>query len=239
MSKKTLFIDTETTGTDPKMHGMIQLACIIDIDGKIEAEQSWNIKPFVKDAIDFEALKVNGLSLDTIQGYPVPAGVFHDFQYLLGAHCDKYNRNDKYYPAGFKVDFDLAFLREFFLKMNDCYIGSWFNGKEIDPLSLLRWLDWKGEISLPNYRLTTVCEYFGIKLDKAHDALADIRATRELINLLKTNFKLEIPAIAPSIEPIFQAEVGDQFDKYPNLICEISVVEGYWDSVKDWISHGN
>jgi DNA polymerase III epsilon subunit-like protein len=32
---------------------------------------------------------------------------------------------------------------------------------------------------LDNYKLTTVCEFFGIEF-KAHDALADIKATREL-----------------------------------------------------------
>jgi DNA polymerase III epsilon subunit-like protein len=38
--KKTLYIDTETTGTDPAKHGLIQLACIAEIDGEVAEERS-------------------------------------------------------------------------------------------------------------------------------------------------------------------------------------------------------
>ena len=30
---KLIYLDTETTGLDSRKHGMVQLACIIEIDG--------------------------------------------------------------------------------------------------------------------------------------------------------------------------------------------------------------
>ena len=36
----------------------------------------------------------------------------------------------------------------------------------------------------PNRKLGTVAKTLGVNLDNAHDALADIRATREVINIL-------------------------------------------------------
>lgn len=45
---------------------------------------------------------------------------------------------------------------------------------------------------LPNRKLGTVCAHFGIEMDKAHDALSDIRATREVAKSLQ---RLGIPLI--------------------------------------------
>ena len=72
---------------------------------------------------------------------------------------------------------------EFFAKNGDVYYGSWFNWKRIDPLGVLYFMDGMGKISLPNYKLETVCDHFGIKID-AHDAISDIRATKQLIDIL-------------------------------------------------------
>ena len=99
---------------------------------------------------------------------------------MLGRYCDKYNRLDKFYMAGYNVRFDADFLKEFFLKNKDFYFGSWFNYRFIDPLPLLHWANWVKEINLPDYKLATVCRHFQIPL-QAHDAMADITATRELI----------------------------------------------------------
>lgn len=72
-------------------------------------------------------------------------------------------------------------------KNGDVYFGSWFNYKTIDPLSLLHILDGIGSISLENYKLETVCKHYDIPLD-AHDALNDIKATRELTKLICSTY---------------------------------------------------
>jgi len=179
---KTLYLDTETTGLDSLKHGLIQLALIVDIDGEIQEEKNWHIRPFKGDLVANEALEVNGLTMEDLKGFPPADEVFKELLKFLGQYVDKFDRNDKFYPAGYNVSFDMGFLKRFFDKSGDQYFGSWFNGKQIDPLPWLIMLDWTGKLSLPNYRLAMVCEHFGIPLrEKAHDALADIRATREII----------------------------------------------------------
>jgi DNA polymerase III epsilon subunit-like protein len=42
---------------------------------------------------------------------------------------------------------------------------------------------------LENTSLTAICEYFGIKLD-AHDALADVKAAREVIIRMQKLLKI-------------------------------------------------
>ena len=44
---KICWIDTETTGLDPRKHDVIQLAALVEIDGKIEAQKVWKCKPWM------------------------------------------------------------------------------------------------------------------------------------------------------------------------------------------------
>jgi len=189
---KTLYFDVETTGTDPSKHGLIQLACLVDIDGTIVDEGNWFIQPFEKDMIDEGALKVNGLSLEKMKGFEFmkPRDVYFQIITLFGKHVDKFNRSDKFWPAGYNCGFDLEFLRVFFEKNDDSYFGSWQNWRAIDPLPLIRYLGWLGKVDLPDYRLATVCNYLNVQLGAAHDALADVRATRECILELKSLIKI-------------------------------------------------
>ena len=70
-------------------------------------------------------------------------------------------------------------MANFFKKCEDKYFGSWIDFHKIDIQSIIQFLHLKGYIDLPNYRLETVANHFGIKID-SHDALSDIKATREI-----------------------------------------------------------
>jgi DNA polymerase III epsilon subunit-like protein len=45
-------------------------------------------------------------------------------------------------------------------------------------------MEYAGLIASPNYKLHTECTHLGINLKDAHDALADVKATRELMMLI-------------------------------------------------------
>ncbi len=180
MDKKVFYFDLETTGIDPRKHGIIQMAYIVEVNGKIKEEGNMLIRTFPGDHIDNEALKINGRTHDEIGGFMPPKEAYDNIAKVFGAFIDKFNKFDKFYPAGYNVGFDLDFLSEFFKKSGNKYFGSFINWKRIDPLPVLYYKDFKGELQLPNYKLATVCEHYGIPL-VAHDALSDIRATRELI----------------------------------------------------------
>jgi DNA polymerase III epsilon subunit-like protein len=183
MQGKIFYFDVETTGTDPKKHDIIQLAYLIDIDGLEAEEGSLVMQPFDFKSIDPGALEVNKLTVEQLKSFPVPKEVYRNICGTLSKYIDKYDKNDKFQPAGYNVGFDCDFFKEWFIKNGDVYYGSWFNWKKIDPLQVLYFMDGMGLISLPNYKLETVCEHFGIKID-AHEALSDIKATKQLIEIL-------------------------------------------------------
>ena len=49
MKQKDLYIDVETTGTLPLCHGVIQIAAIAVIDGKVKGVFNEHLRPFKAD----------------------------------------------------------------------------------------------------------------------------------------------------------------------------------------------
>ena len=183
MDKKVLYFDVETTGRNWHKNDIIQLGLIIEINGKVVDERNLTAQPVDWDAIEEEALEVTGMTREKLATFPEPHKMYMELIEVLGKYVDKYDKTDKYYPAGYNVEFDLNFLQSFFRKNNDVYLGSWINWKKLDPLPLLFFMEYRGEIELENYKLGTVAEHFGIELD-AHDAFSDIRATRQIMHEL-------------------------------------------------------
>ena len=177
--KKVFWFDVETTGTDPKIHGIIEFAGLIEINGKVVDQLSIKMQTHSGAVIEQSALEVTGVTEKDIQGYMPHVRACRMIQSFLDKHCAKFNKSDKLYPAGFNVRFDLDFLQVMFKKMDKYGLGSYLNWRAIDPLPLLRMMDYAGKIDLPDYKLSTVCAHYGIDI-KAHEALSDIQATREL-----------------------------------------------------------
>jgi len=185
---KILYFDTETTGLDENVHDIIQIAGVIEIDGEIKEKFNYKIKPFNMSEVSYEALETNGFTLDAINKFDAPDEVLRKLIVLMGQYVDRFDPADKFYPAGYNVQFDLNFLRAFFEKNNDKFFGSWFYWRPIDPLPVLYLFETLGKIHLPNYKLTTVCELLGIEF-KAHDAFEDIEATMKVIDYVRENIK--------------------------------------------------
>lgn len=179
-NKKVFYFDVETTGIDKAKHDIVQLAYIIEVNGEVKLENNLLIKPTRLENIDPQALEIIGKTKkELMKG--MDAITAHKRLLLdFNNHCDKYNKDDKFYIAGYNVGFDMGFLTAFFDSCNDPFLGSWVNWKSLDPLHIIRILDFKGKLDLPNHKLGTVCEHYGIEID-AHDALSDIRATRKLL----------------------------------------------------------
>jgi len=179
--KKVLFLDLETTGLDPDKHGIVQLAFIAEIDGQVVEEKLWNINPGEYVEYDPKALEINGLTLAQIQTFQPYEEVYLDVINFLGRHVDRFNKYDKFIINGYNVEFDIGFLKKLFLQDGERYFNSWFDYKSIDVFALVKILDIEGlRQRNKNQKLTTICENEGVSLVNAHDALADIRATREL-----------------------------------------------------------
>lgn len=178
---KVLFFDTETTGIIAKHHEIVQFAAIVEIDGEVVDEINVLSRPLHLDRVNEEALRVTGKSLDELEKYPHPSEVFPQIKAFFDKHIDKFNKSDKFFPAGHNVIFDLDFLQNYFITHGDQYgTGAYQNWQALDTRILANFLCYSGKLSVPNIKLETLCNHFEIPL-QAHDALNDIRATRELM----------------------------------------------------------
>ena len=183
---KTIWVDTETTGTDSNRHGIIQFAAIIEIDGKDVAEINLHIRPFQSDEIDPKALEVTGTTREHLETFSAPQVAWGSVLGELGKHVDKYNKLDKFTFAGFNANFDLNIVHAFAKKCGDNYCGSWFWYPPLDVAIIagehLRHVRHK----LKNFKLGTVAEYLGINPDgDLHDAMTDIKLTRDVYRKIK------------------------------------------------------
>lgn len=178
--KKIFWFDTETTGLNSYSHAMIQIAYLIDIDGKVVADGVLKVKPFKGDLVSKEALDLLGLKMEDLLNYPDPEEAYRAIVGILSAHVDKFDRTDYFIPGGFNVGFDIDFLSRFFEKNNDKYLGSFIDRRRaLDPRALLSFFDYSGKIRLQNYKLKTVADHFGIAIDN-HDPASDVAATRNI-----------------------------------------------------------
>jgi DNA polymerase-3 subunit epsilon len=188
MDKKILWIDTETSGLDPKKNDPLIISGIVEINGEVYSEFTVKSAPIEWDSVSRKALKVNGITLEELAEFPKPDRALELFKKKLGDYVNKFNKEDKFYIGGYNVRFDLNFMSEWFKKQDDKYFGSWFNWKMVDVMSLLHTLDFRGVFTFKNYKLKTITESLGIG-HSAHKAESDIAVTREIYHVLLKYFK--------------------------------------------------
>lgn len=185
---KAFWFDVETSGLDNKKAGLTQLAAIVVIDGVEVDKLSLNINPASYNrevTIDDKALEVTGKTLEDLANYPTSQEQFEKFVAFLDTYINKFDKTDKFTLVAYNSQFDMGFLMEWFKDNNNKYFGSYFSHKDVDVFALVKHLAFLGFIDSDNHRLGTMCDMFGVDLgDSAHDAIADIRATRDLYNVL-------------------------------------------------------
>lgn len=182
MAKK-IYIDLETTGVDHRIHGIIQIAGIIEIDDKVVKE--FDLQCNVNYGVEFdpEALVITGKTIDDISAYDPPEEVYKVFCKIMKEFVNPYDKTDKFAFIGYNASFDMSFLREWFTKNGDKYgIGSWCWFPYIDIMTLAYHFLIEQRPSMENFKLATVADHFGIEMDESelHDALYDIRLARRI-----------------------------------------------------------
>lgn len=124
---KVVFFDLETTGTLVNKHGIHQISGMIVIDGEVKETFDFKVQPNPKAEIVQEALDVAGVTKEQILSYPAMGYVYGQFTAILNKYVDKYNKQDKFFLAGYNnASFDNQFLRAWFLQNGDKYFGSYF-----------------------------------------------------------------------------------------------------------------
>ncbi len=185
---KFFWFDCETTGLDPKLNDIWQIAFKVVVGGELAAVHKFECRPtnMNTDRLSPEALAIGGVTAEYLAELPPAKRVLCDIQEILGHHVKKFEKNDKLIPAGYKVaDFDIPFLRELFRKCDDKYYGSWFSNYPVDVYYMLIAVHASCGIVQQRYKLVDMCQLYGVPLEHAHDALSDITATEKIFNILK------------------------------------------------------
>lgn len=183
---KILYLDTETTGIT--YHStIIQIAAIIEIEGDVKETVNLFCSPFPDSDISEEALKITNLTREKIHTFESPEVVCKNFTDILGKYVNKYDKNDKFTVIGHNVKFDLDMLRAWAFRCGEKFIASYIDFKSyFDTLAYVKCLKILNRIpATEDNKLSTLCEAYGIRLDNAHNALADTIAAKELFYYLK------------------------------------------------------
>lgn len=184
-----LYCDIETTGLSAKENSIIQIAGIISKDGN---EESFNfkVKPYRGDQMEAIAEEKTGITNEMLSSYPDQKEAFDAFIALLDKFGVGSNYAEKAYFCGYNSSsFDMEFIREWFKFNNRNDFGYRFFFPSIDAMHLAAFYLIGKRPYMKNFQLTSVYhELMGKEMEDAHDALADIKATREIINLLTKIF---------------------------------------------------
>ena len=195
--KKTLWFDVETGGTDSEKDALLQLAGLIEIDNEIVDEINLKIQPVKGKNVTAEAIKKHGLTMDMIEGFEKPWEARWKFDTFLTRNNPAPAKDKRYIMAGYNADFDCRFLNQWYQDLSGGPYDYWkhLQFSPVDPLPTLRIMRHLELLDVPDTKLETVCDYFGITIN-AHDALSDIKATREVskivFSLLQSGFAVQV-----------------------------------------------
>ena len=176
---KQFFIDTETTGTDPARHAIIQIAGQVVIDGDVKERFEFFLRPHEGAEIEDAALTVNGRTREEIAAFPPASTAYRSLIALMSKYVDKFSKTDKFFFVAYNAHFDMDFMRALWTRLGDKYFWSWFFFPSIDVMAVAAWHLADKRHTMPNFKLGTVAAQLGVQFDgKLHDAQADIELTR-------------------------------------------------------------
>lgn len=184
-----MWIDTETTGIDPSDSAAFQVACVLVDNGQLICERCFFLNP-LSETIKYHegAGSVHGYSEEQIKEFPPEkeevlkiAAFFAEARELFKKDGSK---TEKMIIAGYKVGFDIGHIKAL-LEQNGYQLEDYFMSIVADVFLQVK----KAEVQkalpyLPDRKLGTVAKHLGVSLENAHDALADITATREVAKRL-------------------------------------------------------
>lgn len=163
MIQQTPFIvvDLETTGLEPKLDKIIEIAAVKVHGGQIIDE--WNTLVNPDMFIPQITTDITGITTDMVKDAPLFPDVVDDFMKFMGEGSIFVAHN---------VEFDRTFMNEHLLRfereaLKDPYMCTFKLAKQVHP-------------NLARYNLGFLAESFGIDLSQAHRALHDAKATAEL-----------------------------------------------------------
>lgn len=190
MKDRLLVLDTETGGLDPSKFSILSVGAVIWDNGVLGQEIDLPIAE-VPTVTDPQSLAINKIDpkIHVLTAIPVEQALTSFIGYLE-ENFPSLQKGEKITLVGHNVTFDVGFLRRFFRLGNRQY-DDHFSHRTVDTATILKFLMLAGRVSLRSPSSTAAFDYFGIKIAsrQRHTALADARATAELLNATLTLIK--------------------------------------------------
>lgn len=191
-----IFLDTETTGVDHLNDSIVQLSCVVRVDGKETERHDWFMKPYKRNPMAPEATAVSGYTQEMVDGFPDNTIALKEFRemldrYNLGSFIPGTGLKNKAFVVGYNVDFDIQMIHQWFEA--NSYYDLWYKiwSPPIDvmqfaalPFSL------KGiRLHMKNFKLITLYKtIYEEDFPNAHNSMADVLATMRIYDSLVSKY---------------------------------------------------
>lgn len=190
---KFLWCDIETTGLNPENAAPFQIAFIFVhdkvIDGKRqhdEAERIFYLNPFDIEGIEYseDAGKIHGYSKAVIESFEPSKTMVPKIVECLNDFLN-FKENEKMFFCGYNSNvFDFGHLESLFNHYGFNF-SAYFNEQKLDVFEQVKKAGKMKVLPyLENRKLVTVAKHLNVDLSNAHDAMGDIKATREVAKSL-------------------------------------------------------
>lgn len=189
---KFIWCDTETTGLDPENSAPFQIAFIFVSNTKLngqsvkeESERIFYLNPFDIPGIEYseETGKVHGYSKAVIESFESSAVVVKKIDEFLKDSVE-FRQHERMFFTGYNGTFDFNHLSKLF-ERHGLNFEQYFQKQKLDVFEQVKKAGEKKVLPyLPNRKLTTIAEHLHVNLSNAHDAMGDIKATREVAKSL-------------------------------------------------------
>ncbi len=176
-------VDVETTGTNPEMADLVEVAAVRVKGGKVT--DRWST--FVNPGRPIFGNQMHGITDKDVKGAPSPAEAAKKALAFVGDAT----------IVGHSVGFDIAFL--------EAALGDGTRiekGRYLDTLTLAR----DGYPDLASYTLGELSKFFGIQLQQAHRALPDAEATADLLITIGKELPGRLETLAEGIADSIRAQ---------------------------------
>lgn len=189
LTNRIVFVDVETSGVSSRKHEIIQLAAV-RVNSTFSGYRTFEVKlQFDLAKADPQALEMNSYVEDVWEKEAVPPRVAAEkFARFLEESADITKiskRSGREYKvaqlAAHNAQFDRSFIADLYKKL-DIYLPA--NWHYIDTIQLALVHSTLTGQQPPSLSLDTLCDFYDIPLDNAHDALGDVIATARLARRL-------------------------------------------------------
>jgi DNA polymerase III subunit epsilon len=179
------FFDCETGGLSPREADMVEVACIITDPTGVTIHQEYSAKVFPKKPVDPGAAKINGYTAEkwAAEAIDLDKAMVEMLSLAQGSMFVSHN-----------VPFDWGFFERAMALRYQRWPGDYHRP---DTVALAMPLLMANKV--PNIKLQTLSQYFGISHEDAHTALGDVRACRQVYLKMMSLYLPTLEQLSPMI----------------------------------------